>query len=598
MRPSTEPSSTQDSASAEQAQRAAKARRAADALLREHPDAMLLAQSADALVVPVPDSLGLAGYPVFATDARTASDLCVAEDRMTMVNAWIRLRQEGVTEVRVRLRSDPKQWWVARMLDLRNTHDVVLTIGWPTEEAAGAGEEPRAAGEPTSTTPRFGTRRQDAEGNVLACDESYLQMFGYTAEEVIGQPSFERVHPEDQARLIESWIAMIATGRVQMSRIRMRRADGSWLWVDTSYHNLLHDPEHGYVLAECIDVSAEMSAQEALQDREELLRRLIEEMPDGLLHLDRERTVAYHNARLLEILCVDATSSRGLAEGAHEAEAPALESLLATVTEEGRQAFDGVLDRSLGQGTSEDVELETQLARGERRQILVKVRPLLRESGAASGVIASVQDVTDSARARRELEKRATFDALTGAHNRSSIIATLAAELEAGSATGVVYVDLDRFKAVNDRFGHALGDELLVCVAERLKAAMRSSDALGRLGGDEFLVVLRGVQGNALALDAAQRISQALRAPCELSCGRVELCASVGVACSSDPAASPDELIRRADAAMYRSKRQRWGTPVLAREEPDDACVEGPLAQAPLNARRSSSPVPRNVASV
>ena len=83
---------------------------------------------------------------------------------------------------------------------------------------------------------------------------------------------------------------------------------------------------------------------------------------------------------------------------------------------------------------------------GERRNILMKVRPLVRESGAVTGVIASAQDVTDSARARRELEKRATLDALTGAHNRASIIAALAAEIGTSAETALIYVDLDRFK--------------------------------------------------------------------------------------------------------------------------------------------------------
>ena len=90
-------------------------------------------------------------------------------------------------------------------------------------------------------------------------------------------------------------------------------------------------------------------------------------------------------------------------------------------------------------------------------------------------------DVTDSARARQELEKRATFDALTRCHNRSSILAALEHELERDDATttGVVYVDLDNFKSVNDTLGHAAGDELLVLVAERLRAASRATTRSG-----------------------------------------------------------------------------------------------------------------------
>jgi diguanylate cyclase (GGDEF)-like protein/PAS domain S-box-containing protein len=574
MRTLTDPVPTASDVT-ETERRARSARRAATALLREHPDAMIFTQASDGLIVPVPKSLGMESFPVLATDWRAGSDLCVSEDRMTIVNAWMELKREGVAEARARMRTNPAQWWVVRMLDLRNTHDVVLTVLWPTSEGA-PDTKPAMIEAPGSTTPRFGTRKQDEEGNVIECDDAYLQMFGYTVDEVVGQPTFERVHPEDQARLIESWIAMIATGRVQMSRVRMRRGDGSWLWVDATYHNYLRDEDPGYVLAECIDVSAEMSAQEALQEREALLRRLLEEMPDGLLQLDSQRNVVYHNARLLEILHTQVERDEAQTDTAGttqvvEPQVVDLEALSRILTDEARQAFDAVLERALTKGVSEDVEGEALLAFGERRHILMKVRPLMRDSGAVTGVIASVQDVTDSARARRELEQRATFDALTGAHNRSSIIAALTAELETSADTGVVYVDLDRFKSVNDTFGHPAGDEVLVQVATRLKAAMRSSDELGRLGGDEFLIVLRGVRGRAVAMEAATRISHALRGTCELPSGSFELCASVGVACVGETSVSAEELIEQADTAMYRSKEQRRGVPVHALSEKQPA---------------------------
>jgi diguanylate cyclase (GGDEF)-like protein len=281
----------------------------------------------------------------------------------------------------------------------------------------------------------------------------------------------------------------------------------------------------------------------------------------------------FHNARLLEILpsSDDARWRRAQAPTTGEAHVAAcgpgetaLEELLETLTNESRQSFDTVIERALARGIRQDVELEAALAFGQQQHILMKVRPLQRESGVVTGVIASVLDVTDSARARRELERRATYDALTGAHNRASIMSELTRELEASPETGVVYVDLDWFKSINDSLGHAAGDEVLMHVVERLKAAMRTHDEVGRLGGDEFLVLLRGVSGLAVAMSAAQRISESVRGTCELACGSFELCASVGVACVDDRAVTAEELVQRADAAMYRSKEQRRGLPVLA----------------------------------
>jgi diguanylate cyclase (GGDEF)-like protein len=183
-----------------------------------------------------------------------------------------------------------------------------------------------------------------------------------------------------------------------------------------------------------------------------------------------------------------------------------------------------------------------------------------------SGAITCVLDITDSARARQELERRATFDALTGCHNRSSILGSLQSELdrEDSAMTAVIYVDLDKFKPVNDTLGHDAGDELLTLVSERLKIASRSEDDVGRLGGDEFIVLLRSIPAPAVAMSVADRICTALNSEFELASGTIELQASVGVACRESEEITAEDLIKRADTAMYRSKAQGLGLPVLA----------------------------------
>jgi diguanylate cyclase (GGDEF)-like protein len=132
----------------------------------------------------------------------------------------------------------------------------------------------------------------------------------------------------------------------------------------------------------------------------------------------------------------------------------------------------------------------------------------------------------------------------------------------------VVYVDLDRFKPVNDSYGHAAGDELLAIVAERLRALTRRDDGVGRLGGDEFIVLLPNVRAGEVAMRVAERVCSSLRAPIELSLATVELSASVGVACAEAGALGPDELVKRADCAMYRSKEQGEGKPALDEQQP------------------------------
>ena len=143
---------------------------------------------------------------------------------------------------------------------------------------------------------------EDEAANVLDCDQAFIDMFGYSAEEMLGKSVLNQIHPDDQGRAVEGWLAVLSTRRAQQTRLRRRRKDGTYMWVDTTLHNFLNQPDRNYVLVEIIDISAEMQAQEALQEREELLRRLTNAMPVGLLHLDTERNVKYHNARLLDIL--------------------------------------------------------------------------------------------------------------------------------------------------------------------------------------------------------------------------------------------------------------------------------------------------------
>jgi diguanylate cyclase (GGDEF)-like protein/PAS domain S-box-containing protein len=540
---------------------------AAEALLREHPDALVCGLSSNGLIAPIPGAVALWGQD--AIEGRAVIDGVVAADRATVVNLWRGVGEGGVVNGKVRMLTQPSRWVTLHFLDLRHVHGVLLCVILPgDEDTEGTGEE---AVELPPAAPRFSTLTEDEGGIVLECDDAFTQMFGYTAAELIGNSVLDQIHPEDQGRAVEGWLAMLSTRRDQQTRLRRRRKDGSWVWVDTTLHNYLNQPDCNHVLVEMIDISAEMAAQEALEEREELLRRLTDAMPVGLLQLDTDRRVVYNNSHLLEILHGSADEAPVEAEGeghveAKDAPRPAARTVLSTLVEEGMTAFEASLDRVLEEGVDQDIEVDMVLRSGVWRRALLNIRALLRARGEVTGAITCVLDITDSARARQELEKRATFDALTGCHNRSSILASLQRELERDDSpmTGVVYVDLDRFKAVNDTLGHAAGDDLLIVVAERLRIASRAEDDVGRLGGDEFLVLLRCIPDASVAMRVADRISASLGSKFELSSETIELRASVGVACRDSEAITADELVKRADTAMYESKEQGLGRPVLA----------------------------------
>jgi diguanylate cyclase (GGDEF)-like protein/PAS domain S-box-containing protein len=168
---------------------------------------------------------------------------------------------------------------------------------------------------------------------------------------------------------------------------------------------------------------------------------------------------------------------------------------------------------------------------------------------------AAAKDVTD----RMWLERQALRDPLTHLPNRLLLMDRARQALtrlgRGGGVVALLFIDLDRFKAVNDNFGHAVGDSLLISVAERLAEMMRDSDTVARLGGDEFVILGEQLESDSEALALAERVVQTLKQPFRVGAAEASMCASVGVSVAHDPGADPEAMLREADIAMYRAKR-------------------------------------------
>lgn len=523
--------------------------RVLNTVLSRHPESPLTALSGDGWFVPLPDDFPAGTHPVL--HAETALELVVDADRSAVIAAWARTRGSGAANVLVHLVESPDRPTVMLLLDVRHRHGVFVLVLVPDVDSIGdlvGADGPRL-------TPRYCQMRRNDLAFVVEADEASALMFGWSAESMVGRKSLELIHPEDHERAIDNWLEMLGgPGRATRWRGRYLNSDGAWMWVEITNHNRLEDPAHHDVLTEMVNIDDEMSMHEELRAREELFRELTQALPVGVLQADRDGHVVFTNDRLGEILGASTV--------------PTLDSLRDRVVDEDVDAFDEALDAVLVSGQPRDLEMCVQSGpHGARAVCQVHLRPLRAGERGASGVLACLSDVTESARLRDELEVRATYDALTGCHNRASTMRELDRILAApGEATGtpesgphdagVVFIDLDQFKPVNDHYGHSVGDQLLVEVAGRLRACTRVDDVVGRIGGDEFVVISPGVADTAALDDLAMRVRGALNGEVTLAVGLVPLRASVGAILAA-LGADAGVVLAEADAAMYTAKRAR-----------------------------------------
>ena len=208
---------------------------------------------------------------------------------------------------------------------------------------------------------------------------------------------------------------------------------------------------------------------------------------------------------------------------------------------------------------------EMRITRRDNVSVRVQVRYSdLRGESTVGGMVLTLRDVTEQHQLEEELKHRAFHDALTGLPNRllfqDRAACGLVATRRDRTIAGVLFVDLDDFKLVNDTMGHSVGDELLVAAGARLSSVVRNSDMAARLGGDEFAVLVEGVADSA-AVDAfAERIVTAFAEPFTLAAGSVLSTATIGVA-TTEESADVDELLRHADLALYAAKaagKRQW----------------------------------------
>lgn len=375
-------------------------------------------------------------------------------------------------------------------------------------------------------------------GVVIDCNEQFARILGYRDRaDAVGRSASSFVAPE----YIETVRASMESGRTEPYEIQAVRPDGSALWVEAQGGLTSYDGREVRMTA-VRDVTERRQAEEQTQFQADVLAQV----SDAVIALDLRGRVTYWNGGAERLHGV----SRDHALGRR------LQDVVEYSLPEGGAATDA--EGLLQSEAARNGELVYITPTGGRRFVSVSSSVLRDRHGVETGLLAVARDVTPRRELAARLRHQATHDDLTGLPNRALFRERIDRAMAARSPFGVLFIDLDRFKVVNDSLGHDAGDQLLRVVALRLRDAIGAytGAVVARLGGDEFGVIVPAASGGAES--AGQAVLDALAPPVDL--GRPVLPgASVGIVVHAEAYDEPEALLRDADTAMYAAKHAGRG---------------------------------------
>ncbi len=373
------------------------------------------------------------------------------------------------------------------------------------------------------------------------CNSKVAATFGLKQEDILGH-SLREVRGEEMYKKLQPYVELALAGQDVTFEANTQIGNRNYY---SRTHNIPDIDQQNQVrgfYSMTFDLTEQKEAELKLQASERRLNLIADNMPAAICYIDRDHIYRYNNA----------THARWLGKSIAEiVDRPVLEV-------SGEATF-LVLEKQMAQavtGVAGNFELDVQ-NQGQLRHIRGNAVPDIDADGIVVGIYVMMQDSTNLKRAEEKLIQLAQFDSLTSLANRNRLYDKLGEALARGKRRGkelaVLFLDLDKFKSINDSLGHAAGDAVLCEFASRLKASVRKTDTVARIAGDEFVILLEDLSSSAEAEQIANTILENTKAPMRYGDTVLNFSTSIGIALATGED-DADSVLKRADAALYAAK--------------------------------------------
>ncbi|MDK2124306.1 bifunctional diguanylate cyclase/phosphodiesterase [Parachitinimonas caeni] len=379
------------------------------------------------------------------------------------------------------------------------------------------------------------------DGILVYGNPRLAEILGYTQEQLIGTPVRDVTSPEDLPKLTENHRRRLA-GEVESVRYvyRAQRRDGSLVDVE-AHGRVFQYNDRPAVIGILIDVSDQLAAERQLR----LSAKVFENASEGILITDADTRIIAVNAAFTRITGYSEQETLGTVSRMFNPKGD-------------RREINRIMFEELNESSHWQGEMVDRRKSGELYPVWLSISAVRDASGRITNFVGVFTDYTSRKEAEERLYYLANHDPLTSLPNRTalneSLIHSVNQARKLGEKLAVLFIDLDRFKAINDTLGHAAGDHLLQTAASRLRACLSDEDTVGRLGGDEFTVVLETIGDPNAAAFVAQRILDQMGKPFTIDGHEMFVTCSIGISLYPNDGQEAQTLLKNADIAMYRAK--------------------------------------------